>query len=403
VRGFFAPRKKHLRNHASSAHEARAPPAWLVGAAVVSAVVNLAGCVPEPTLKESVTPSVDTHPIPTRAAAAVSDATGSALQGDVASSLKMLAEVPQADYAGDALAFRDCMLARFGAMAAAPAPLALGDDPWIAALGHAYVHYWRKVLMRSAPINAAEDDLAAAVGQLIARRMTKADELDDAEAQILAAVEAHGLHALLGRTAPLRELMLWKKQTKLERDVDLPGGRERVTVMLLDDFLLRGWGYCATCGRRSAGGWTTETALYAVAPAYQNLDDEVFSVRFLDHEAQHFADKRMFPGIESWELEYRAKLVEMSLGTVSQPATLKLFCENRSDSKDAPHGYANARVVREVAQGLAIDPATLCGDAALSTQATHAIQALGRKLLADDTAMRLVAAGAASAPAHSPN
>jgi hypothetical protein len=172
--------------------------------------------------------------------------------------------------------------------------------------------------------------------------------------------------------------------------------------MLLDDFLLRGWAYYATCGRRSAGGWTTDTALYAVVPAYKNLDDEVFSVRFLGHEAQHFADKRMFPGMESWELEYRAKLVEISLGTDSQPATLKLFCENRSDSKDAPHGYANARVILEVAQGLAIDPATLCGHAALS-QATQAIQTLGRKLLADDTAMRRVAAGAAGAPAHSPN
>jgi catechol 2,3-dioxygenase-like lactoylglutathione lyase family enzyme len=26
-------------------------------------------------------------------------------------------------------------------------------------------------------------------------------------------------------------------------------------------------------------------------------------------EAQHFADQRTFPGLESWELEYRAKLV----------------------------------------------------------------------------------------------
>ncbi len=228
--------------------------------------------------------------------------------------------------------------------------------------------------------------------------MSKADELDQAEPQILAGVETHGLHALLGRTAPLRELMLWKKQTALEREVDLPGGREKVTVMLLDDFLLRGWGHYATCGRRSAAGWATDTALYAVAPAYKNLDDEVFSVRFLGHEAQHFADKRMFPGMASWELEYRAKLVEISLGTYSQSTTLQLFCENRSDSRDAPHGYANARVIREVAQGLAIEPATLCGDGPLPVQA---IQAIGRKLLADDTAARARSLGAPGTPARS--
>jgi hypothetical protein len=354
---------------------------------------GLAGCAAAPTLEAPMDPSANADRLAGRAADAVADATGSALQGDVASSLKVLASVPRASYTGDALAFRDCMVERFGG--GAPPPIALGDDPWIAALGRAYTDYWRKTLTQSAANGAAEDDLAASVGQLLSRRMAKADELDDTEPAILAAVEAHGMHALLGRTPPLRELMLWKKQTILERAVDLPGGREQVTVMLLDDFLLRGWGHYATCGRRSAAGWTTDTALFAVAPAYRNLDDEAFSVRFLGHEAQHFADKRMFPGMQSWELEYRAKLVEMSLGTSSQLDSLQLFCENRSDSRDAPHGYANARVVRELAEGLAIDPATLCANDALPTQA---IQTLARKLLADDTAARRLAAGAPAMP-----
>ncbi len=219
--------------------------------------------------------------------------------------------------------------------------------------------------------------------------METSAELDDVEPEILAAVEGHGLHALLGRTMPLRELMLWKKQSVQERDVDLPGGRETVKVILLDDFVLRGWGHYATCGRRSAGGWATETALFAVTPAYKNLEDEVFSVRFLGHEAQHFADKRTFPELESWELEYRAKLVELSLATYSQPGTLKLFCENRAASKTAPHGYANAKVIREVAQRLGIGEATLCGDGDVPIRA---VQALGRTLLKEDTAARQVPA-----------
>ena len=189
---------------------------------------------------------------------------------------------------------------------------------------------------------------------------------------------------------PLRELMLWRRQTTMERQVDLPGGREAVKVNLLDDFVLRGWGYYATCGRRSAGGWATETALFAVAPAYKNLDDEVFAIRFLGHEAQHFADKRRFPDLESWELEYRAKLVELSMATYSQPGTLKLFCENRTSSPKAPHGHANARVVREVAVRLWIDETTLCGEGTLPA---GTIRALARKLLEEDTAAHQVPSG----------
>jgi hypothetical protein len=85
--------------------------------------------------------------------------------------------------------------------------------------------------------------------------------------------------------------MLWRKQTMERRQVALPEIMQSVTVYLLDDFLLRGWGYYATCGRRSAGGWATEDALFGVVPAYQSLEDETFSVRFLAHETQHFADK----------------------------------------------------------------------------------------------------------------
>jgi len=331
-------------------------------------------------------------PAAQRAAAAVADATGAALQGDAVSALAMLSRVPEADFEGDAQTFRRCMFERFGG--GAPPALTLGDDPWIAAVGRAYVTYWRSALTKAVSIDAAEATLASTVGQLVGRPSTKAAELDDLEPDIVAAIEGHGLHALLGRTLPLRELMLWRRQTVLVREVDLPGGRESVTVNLLDDFLLRGWGYYATCGHRSAGGWATDAALFAVVPAYHNLDHEVFSVRFLGHEAQHFADQRAFPGMESWELEYRAKLVELSMATDSQRGTLKLFCENRAETTTSPHGYANAKLIGEVARGLSLDEATLCGEGALPA---GAIRALARELLIKDTAARQVP-GAATAP-----
>ena len=370
----------------------------LFAAAFAFTIAALVGCSTTLSHKGAdVTAVADNNHAPDLAAAAVSEATGSALQGDAVSAMAILARVPEAAFTGDTLVFRRCMLERFDAPG--PPPLAPGEDPWIVALAQAYASYWHGVLTKSVPIEAAEMSLAAAVGPLIGRPVETSAELENAEPEILAAVQAHGIHALLGRTMPLRELMLWKKQSVLEREVDLPGGRETVKVFLLDDFVVRGWGHYATCGRRSAAGWATDTALFAVRPGYKNIDDEVFSVRFLAHEAQHFADKRRFPGLGGWELEYRAKLVELSLATHSQSGTLKLFCENRAASNRAPHGYANARVVRELEEQLGIDESTLCGDGDVPTRA---IQDLARKLLEEDTAARQSPPGARPHPSGQP-
>jgi hypothetical protein len=195
---------------------------------------------------------------------------------------------------------------------------------------------------------------------------------------------------LLGRTPPLRELMLWRKTTIDDRTVPLPDGPEVVRVNLLDDFLLRGWAYYVTCGQRSAGGWATDDGLFAVVPAYRSITDETFNVRFVAHEGQHFADKRVFKTLESWELEYRGKLAEFALADEAQGSTRQLICENREDSKDSPHGYANAQVVRVVSARLGGDPETFCHAAALPGQP---LRDAAKALLLEDTAQRRAAIG----------
>jgi hypothetical protein len=167
--------------------------------------------------------------------------------------------------------------------------------------------------------------------------------------------------------------------------VNLPDGPEVVRVNLLDDFVLRGWAYYATCSQRSAGGWATDDGLFAVVPAYRSVVDETFSVRFVAHEGQHFADKRVFKSLESWELEYRGKLAELALADESQRSTLQLICENREDSKDSPHGYANAQVVREVSARLKLDAERFCHGETLPGQP---LRDAAKALLLEDTARR---------------
>lgn len=187
------------------------------------------------------------------------------------------------------------MLDRFGPGGAPVGPTV--DDPWVARLVQAFETYWRRALTTGGELREAEDALAAEVGDLVGQPHLTADALDDVDGEVRAEAERRGVHVLLGRTAPLRELMVWREERVEHRRVALPGGVEEVRVTFFDDFAVRGWGHYATCGRRSAGGWATEEGLFAVVPAYRSLTDETFSVRFLAHEAQHFADKRRLPDL----------------------------------------------------------------------------------------------------------
>jgi hypothetical protein len=153
--------------------------------------------------------------------------------------------------------------------------------------------------------------------------------------------------------------------------------------MLLDDFSSLGWSDFATCHRRGTGGWATTDALFAVRPRYTNLDGEVFRVTFLGHETQHFADYARFPGLASWELEYRAKLTELALADETRASVLRKFTEDQGDDPQSPHAYANKRVLAALRQRLAL-PA----DAPLDGVDVSTLQAVASDELREDSRRR---------------
>lgn len=101
---------------------------------------------------------------------------------------------------------------------------------------------------------------------------------------------------------------------------------------------MQSWLHYATFGEHYAGGWAKEDALYCVKEAYEPLDDEVFNVSFLKHEAQHFYDYEHYPNLPGYVLEYRAKLVELmeDRGRVWE----KILTQAKND-KQFPHSYAS--------------------------------------------------------------
>ena len=275
--------------------------------------------------------------------AEITKATGLALQGDAMTATRSLLDIPAERFQGEDATFRDCMVNRFSGEAGPRLDLDI-HDMWVASLANLYVTYWQHALIHPNERAVAENELSVGVGRLVNRSLHVSSDLDSVEDEIQVEVRKRGFYLLLGRTTPLREFMLWKKQTSEDRTVNLPERPYVVHVTYLDEFLLRGWGYYATCGRRSAGGWADERGLFAVVPSYKSLTDETFSVRFLAHETQHFADRQAFKELEPWELEYRAKLVELSLAQESQQSTLQLICENQAKDKASAHAYANSKI-----------------------------------------------------------
>jgi hypothetical protein len=354
----------------------------LLIATVEAACLSPKSCLrPHPVLAQE-KQSTQTERSSDSARQAVTRATGEALQANAASAVKILLS-PSSVFAGDDIKWRSCMIDRFGPDAQ-PAMPAL-DDSWIAELARIYVAYWQRSLTQTGARTQAEQELRKALARLLGRSQSANSDFDALEKELATEAQHRSFHVLFGVTAPLRELMVWKKQTVEQRQVQLPEGPYSVKVTFMDDFVVRGWGYYATCGRRSTGGWATEEGLFAVVPAYKSLDDETFSVRFLAHETQHFADKHAFGHLESWELEYRAKLTELVLAFASQDSTVQRICENRSQENESAHAYADFHVIRDLGQRLKVTDNDLCRSGATRGQA---IRDAARAILVTDSEMR---------------
>lgn len=101
---------------------------------------------------------------------------------------------------------------------------------------------------------------------------------------------------------------------------------------------------------------------------------------FLGHEAQHFADLSRFQGLAGWELEYRAKLVELAQLDQTRERVLMKFIEDQKDDPASPHSYANLRVLSTMVERLGLE-----STAELSTVEVDQLNGAARAALVADT------------------
>lgn len=282
----------------------------------------------------------------------IAAAYGAILRGDGATARMLLRQLPVASLEPKNEQFRVCALVRLDPLRREPPPNIA--DPFTREVLDTYRSYWRLAAAYPDWRNAAEESLRSTLQSLL--NHPDAAEMAVLEPLLVERLKQAGYHALLGKTGTLRELMLWSRQDERTYRVALPEGAVSTKVFLLNGFESMGWGNYLTCERSGTGGWAKPDGLYAVVPAYRSLEDETFQVNFLAHESQHFSDYQRFPELESWELEYRAKLVELALARDTLTATIEKFSSSQSTDKTDAHSYANASVLRSIREQLGLAP-----------------------------------------------
>jgi hypothetical protein len=304
-----------------------------------------------------------------------------ALNGDMKAALPIFKEINPHELNEEQRTALAGVLAQFEMKTARNGRLEL--DPWIARVLDAYQHYWSGVMMGSLTAEDGERQLAAALAPLVGvtGRSGAAVEMDALEPAIQERILARGYFSLHGVTSPFREFMLWRTQEDKVYEVELPDGREAVSVAMLDDFVSLGWAGFATGDYYHTGGWATRERLFCVRTSY-DLASEAFRVSYLTHEGQHFSDYKRFPNLEGPELEYRAKLAEIANADTTLYPLLQTFSEQASDKRENPHGYANRRLMGDLAR--ALDVASP-GDAWWTFLPPETIHAVAVRLFREDS------------------
>lgn len=150
-----------------------------------------------------------------------------------------------------------------------------------------------------------------------------------------------------GRTGNYLDLLVWKSQKDTVYTFSIYKEKIQTPVVFMDNFVTIGWEEYATMGRAFPGGWATPKALFCVRKAYV-LNSEDFLIRYLCHEGRHFTDYKLFPKLTSADLEYRAKLTELSLLKDELYETLNFFINNANYDSDNGHSVADYCVIRDL-------------------------------------------------------
>jgi hypothetical protein len=220
-----------------------------------------------------------------------------------------------------------------------------------------YKAYWRMSLLDTAAnydssfLRGITAYLASACpsANIQAKKPLSSDAIDQALNTYITSL--HLYTTGFGKTGRLFDLLVWRNQKDTLYRFSLSGDTTRQPVVFMDDFITLGWEQYATLGRYYPGGWTTSASLFCVRQAY-DLQSEDFQISYLAHESRHYTDKQLFPRLQSADLEYRAKLTELSLARVTLLNLIDTFISSANYHSGNGHNVADHCVIRDLSNAL---------------------------------------------------
>lgn len=227
-------------------------------------------------------------------------------------------------------------------------------DTAVRRLTEMYLAYWRQGLLDNAGIPRYDTMLADSVSRFLRANDTALagksnPEIQDDFPQFLSEfLQKRGVFSAVGKTGQLFDLLLHTRETEAIYEVTTPEETVSVKVVLMENTISNGWEEYATFGKYSPGGWATDEALYCVRETYDTASEN-FKISYLKHEGKHFADYKRFPKLVGTDLEYRAKLVELSAAQTSLFDLIRSFELNSSTDRSNPHAFANHCALRDLA------------------------------------------------------
>jgi len=231
------------------------------------------------------------------------------------------------------------------------------DDTSIQQLLNIYQSYWRKALLDNNNIEKYNGELADSITAFLNKHGYRVDTLSNEKM-----AKSFGLHlkkylqnkqyySATGKTGIFFDLFLWTREVPVTYIEQLPETKTNTTVVFIENTLTMGWQEYATFGKAYPGGWATKELLYCVRKAYDTTSEN-FKVSYLKHEAQHFADYKVYPILTGADLEYRAKLTELVFARQTLYNTIGTFIRNASSEGRNPHAFANFTVIRDLSKVL---------------------------------------------------
>ncbi len=207
--------------------------------------------------------------------------------------------------------------------------------------------YWRNSMLTKVNYDTLFTDQLVDFFSKVNHQLVKKDSL---AVCLKNYIQSKGLYtAGLGQTGGLYDLIVWKTQKDTIYSFKIKKEKISARVFMMDNFISLGWQEYATLNKYYPGGWATPVALYCVQKAY-DLKSEAFLISYLTHEGRHFADYKIFPKLTSADLEYRAKLTELTVAKKTLYKLIEFFINNANYDSNNGHSVANFCVIRDLSK-----------------------------------------------------